>query len=116
MKNLKLIAVLIVIISLFSCNGSDCKVPKKVLTAFETAYPDAKDVEWEKDGKNFEVEFMKDGVEVEISYDIEGNLLGIEVEDDNHDDDKDGHDEDHDHDETHDHDHDHDGDHEESSH
>ena len=58
------------------------QVPKAVLEAFEKAYPNAKDVEFEKEtieGKAvYEVEFKENDREYEILYDSTGVILQIE--------------------------------------
>lgn len=55
------------------------QVPKAVLEAFEKAYPNAKEVEFEKEmieGKAaYEVEYKENGKEYEILYDAEGVVL-----------------------------------------
>lgn len=55
------------------------QVPKAVLEAFEKAYPNAKEVEFEKEmveGKAaYEVEYKENGKEYEILYDSEGIIL-----------------------------------------
>jgi uncharacterized membrane protein YkoI len=58
------------------------QLPKAVLEAFEKAYPQANEVEFEKEmieGKVFyEVEFKENGREYEILYDSEGTILQVE--------------------------------------
>lgn len=58
------------------------QVPKAVLEAFEKAYPNAKDIEFEKEtieGKAvYEVEFKENDKEYEILYDSSGVILQIE--------------------------------------
>lgn len=55
------------------------QVPKAVLEAFENAYPDAKEVEFEKgmieDKAVYEVEYKENGREYEILYDSDGAIL-----------------------------------------
>lgn len=55
------------------------QVPKTVLEAFEKAYPNAKEVEFEKEmieGKAvYEVEYKENGKEYEILYDSDGAIL-----------------------------------------
>lgn len=55
------------------------QVPKTVLEAFEKAYPDAKEAEFEQgkiEGKAvYEVEFKKNDKEYEILYDSDGAIL-----------------------------------------
>ena len=58
------------------------EVPKAVLEAFEKAYPNAKEVEFEKEifeGKAaYEVEYKENGREYEILYNSDGVILQIE--------------------------------------
>ncbi len=55
------------------------QVPKTILEAFEKAYPNAKEVEFEKEivnGKTvYEVEYKENGSEYEILYDSDGVIL-----------------------------------------
>lgn len=58
------------------------EVPKAVLEAFEKAYPNAKDVEFEKETSNgksvYEVEFKENDREREVLFDADGVILQIE--------------------------------------
>ncbi len=58
------------------------QVPKTVLEAFEKAYPNAKEIEFEKemiDGKAvYEVEFKENDREYEILYDSDGVIVQME--------------------------------------
>lgn len=60
------------------------QVPKGVLEAFDKAYPNAKEVEFEKEmfeGKPaYEVEYKENGREYEAMYDANGILLQTEEE------------------------------------
>jgi hypothetical protein len=85
MKNLMLTTVLLVAFSMQSCaQNSDSKnVPKKVLSALNAKFPDAKKVEWEMEndseweaefkwnGKEYSANFSTDGVWRETEYEIE---------------------------------------------
>ena len=55
------------------------QVPKAVIAAFEKAFPNAKELEFEEalfDGKTtYEVEYKKDGKEYEFLYSTEGVLI-----------------------------------------
>ncbi|PSJ18917.1 hypothetical protein C7H79_00320 [Nitrosomonas supralitoralis] len=86
MKNQFLISALVVtlLIAFGPTQASDKEVskdqvPKAVLEAFEKAYPNAKEVEYEQDmieGKAvFEVEYKENGREYEILYDSSGEIL-----------------------------------------
>jgi uncharacterized membrane protein YkoI len=60
------------------------QVPKAVIAAFEKAYPNAKELEFEEEtfaGKAaYEVEYKKNGVEYEFLYSADGKLLQKEEE------------------------------------
>ena len=60
------------------------QVPKAVIAAFEKAFPNAKELEFEEElfeGKTaYEVEYKKDGKEYEFLYSAEGVLLQKEEE------------------------------------
>lgn len=55
-------------------------VPVDITTTFNKNYPSAKDVEWEKEGNNYEVEFQLNNVENSVLYDSKGAALQVEVE------------------------------------
>jgi uncharacterized membrane protein YkoI len=60
------------------------QVPKAVIVAFEKAFPNAKELEFEEElfeGKTaYEVEYERDGKEYEFLYSLEGVLLQKEEE------------------------------------
>ncbi len=60
------------------------QVPKAVIAAFEKAFPNAKELEFEEElfeGKTaYEVEYKKNGKEYEFLYSVEGALLQKEEE------------------------------------
>ena len=60
------------------------QVPKAVISAFEKAFPNAKELEFEEElfeGKTaYEVEYKRDGKEYEFLYSAEGVLLQKEEE------------------------------------
>ena len=55
-------------------------VPLAVTNAFSKAYPEIKDVDWSKDGSNFEAEYDKGKVDNSVTYNASGKLLETEVE------------------------------------
>ncbi|WP_298247890.1 PepSY-like domain-containing protein [uncultured Christiangramia sp.] len=64
--------------SLISCDADDnqnVETPSVVLNTFQSKFPDAQDIEWEKDQENFEVEFEIDQIEHTALINREGNLL-----------------------------------------
>lgn len=69
----------------FSCNASAQKlksadVPAAVKASFEKAYPAVKDVDWEKEGENYEAEFEVNKQETSVVYNAAGTLLETETE------------------------------------
>ena len=80
-----LLVILLIAVNQANANEKEVskqQVPKTVLEAFEKAYPNAKEVEFEKeiiDGKAvYEVEYKENGREYEILYDSDGMILQIE--------------------------------------
>jgi len=55
-------------------------VPVAVTEAFNKAYPSLKDVDWSKDGNNYEAEYDVHKADVSVTYDASGKLLENEVE------------------------------------
>ncbi len=58
---------------------TDKEIPAKVKKIFHSNYPAAKDPQWYKEDKNFEVKFLQTKVEYTILYDKEGNMLQTEL-------------------------------------
>jgi hypothetical protein len=57
---------------------SDADVPHAVKAAFAKPFPNAKQVKWEMEGKDYEAEFEKDGIEWSTTYTADGTWLGTE--------------------------------------
>ena len=55
-------------------------VPSVILNAFSAAYPNAADIEWEKKGNIYNVEFEIGKTEHEIWYNAEGKVLKHKTE------------------------------------
>ena len=55
-------------------------VPPELRTAFDQAYPDAGDVEWERDGESFKVEFETNRKDQEVWYAADGKAAKTEKE------------------------------------
>lgn len=64
----------------FAQKNQEKNVPPVVKAAFEQQFKNAKDVEWEKEGNNYEVEFEIGETEQSALYDGTGNLIETEVE------------------------------------
>ncbi|MGV3641362.1 MAG: PepSY-like domain-containing protein [Adhaeribacter sp.] len=54
------------------------QVPSQALNAFKAAFPTAKNAVWEKEGGNFEVDFLDRQGDISLTFDQEGNLLEFE--------------------------------------
>jgi hypothetical protein len=74
---MKSIVVLIIMLFIsFSIYGQEVKTPKHVKNAFEKLYPNASEVNWEKEKHNeFEAGFKNDGKSISVVFDKSGNLL-----------------------------------------
>jgi uncharacterized membrane protein YkoI len=56
------------------------EVSDEVKTALNKAYPNATDVEWDKEGKDFEASFENGDEELSVVFDAIGNILETEKE------------------------------------
>lgn len=81
MKNLK-IAVLLLFVSA-TIQAQDIRsdqVPSKIQTTFSKAYANATDIEWEKSGEHYKVEFEIRNMDHDVWYDAAGNLVKSKIE------------------------------------
>lgn len=53
-------------------------VPSVIKSAFNKAYPEATDVDWEKKGANYEVDFNIGSVDHKATYTVSGKTLSFE--------------------------------------
>lgn len=56
------------------------EVPQAIKTAFQKAYPTAREIKWEKENGNYEAEFDYNKNEYSVLYDANGQLLETEME------------------------------------
>ncbi len=80
MKTLKVLSVAFLVVALFSCKQktqeSESETTKSsIKSTFRSQHPNAKDVEWSKDGEYTEVEFTENGVDKYIAYDSKGKVF-----------------------------------------
>jgi hypothetical protein len=54
-------------------------VPASVTTAFAKEFPNMKDVDWSKDGSNYEASYDADKVDKSVTYDAYGKMIESEV-------------------------------------
>lgn len=77
---LLLTAMLLISQSLWAQKVSKKDIPVPVQKAFNTAYPEATGVKWEKENGNFEASFERKDSEISVVYDANGTLLETETE------------------------------------
>ncbi|MCR9065512.1 MAG: PepSY-like domain-containing protein [Cytophagales bacterium] len=58
----------------------ETEIPNVVKTSLEKAYPNASDVEWSNEGKDFEASFENGKEELSVVFDGRGNILETEKE------------------------------------
>lgn len=68
----------VVTVSAQDMNPND--VPSELRTAFDRAHPNAGDVEWERDGESYKVEFEIDRQDQEVWYAADGKAAKTEKE------------------------------------
>lgn len=81
MKSLKIAAL--ILFTTMTVNAQDVKneeISKNLKSQFEKEYPNATEIEWEKENNLFNVEFDIDEKEQEIWYDDSGNIIKTEHE------------------------------------
>jgi len=54
-------------------------IPDKLKEAVTKLYPNANEIKWNKEGKNFEAEFLNNGVKTSVNLDNDGNIVETET-------------------------------------
>ena len=75
-----LLLIFSVLIFTDMCDNQNIAIPDPVNEALKVHFPDAVDVEWEKEGEDFEAEFRDGNKMMEVLFDAEGNILKKDVE------------------------------------
>lgn len=81
MKNLRIAAL--ALFATAAVSAQDLKtneVPSNLQTSFSNTYSNATDVEWEKKGDLFKVEFEINNMDHDVWYDAQGNVVKSEME------------------------------------
>lgn len=81
MKNLKIAALLL--FATVAVSAQDLKtneVPTNLQSIFNTSYTNVTDVEWEKKGDHYKVEFEINKMDHDIWYDVQGNVIKSKIE------------------------------------
>lgn len=81
MKKVTVLSAAIFTITLANAQKiSEKKVPEFVKSALQKSYPGAKQLKWEKEKGNYEVEFEVNQTDYSLLIDASGNVLETEVE------------------------------------
>ena len=80
MKKTLLLALLTIVFPLTGCKYGTEQVPKQVRQAFETIFPEATHVEWDKEFSSYTADFYHEGHEKEAQFNKEGNWMRIKTE------------------------------------
>lgn len=83
MKNLKFKIAALALFGVVAVQAQDLtmqEVPANLNESFQKLYPEATDVEWEKEGATYKVEFDTNQMEHEIWYSENGTLVKTEKE------------------------------------
>jgi hypothetical protein len=75
MKKMLLFIVLSLVLLLVGCNYGIRKAPQQVRKTFETMFPGATLMEWERDYNTYKAEFLNEGRESECWFSKEGSWL-----------------------------------------
>ena len=74
--------LLIAIVTIFTelqVTAKEPNVPVGAKQVLARMFPQAKSVRWEREGKQFEVNFKNDGLAASATFDVSGNLLETEI-------------------------------------
>lgn len=81
---MKKLTIMIVAGMITSCSFAqkmqDKDVPAAVKTTFQKAYPNTKEVKWDKEGEKYEASFDVNKIDNSVLLDANGNILETEVE------------------------------------
>ena len=80
MKNMLLFALLTIIFLFVGCTLEIRQAPKPVRNAFDSMFPGATHVEWEKVMSTYKAEFYHDGHEKEAQFDSDGTWQRTKTE------------------------------------
>ncbi len=81
MRNLKLAALFLVATATVSAQDLKMEeVPTHLKTTFNDSYAKVTDVEWEKKGDHFKVEFEINKMDHDVYYDAQGKVLKSKIE------------------------------------
>jgi uncharacterized membrane protein YkoI len=75
---IRLLILLLAVFGPLASQAQSVTAPQIVLDQFAKDYPTAENVEWEKSGSAFEVEFNSDGDEMEVLYNAKAELIQSE--------------------------------------
>lgn len=79
-KIIVVVATFLAMNATFAQKIKEKEVPNLVLENFKKMYPNAKEVEWEKEDGNFEVNFDLNEIDNSVLFDEKGTILETELE------------------------------------
>ena len=80
MRKMLLFALFTIAFLLTGCKYGTTHIPKQARQAFETMFPGATHVEWDKEFSSYKAEFYHEGHEKEALFDNEGNWMLTKTE------------------------------------
>ncbi|WP_250630557.1 PepSY-like domain-containing protein [Rhodoflexus caldus] len=81
MKKVAMLLVAVLMSTLtYAQKMEERNIPQAVKTAFQKAFPDAKEVKWEKENSFFEANFEVNETDYSVIFDANGNIMETEVE------------------------------------
>ena len=79
-KSILVLAMAFIAISVNAQKVKEGDVPPAIKASFERAHPNVKVDKWEKEGNNYEAEYMDNKVESSASFGPNGQVLDVEAE------------------------------------
>lgn len=79
-KSILVLAMAFIAISVNAQKVKEEAVPPAIKASFERAHPNVKVDKWEKEGNNYEAEYMDNKVESSASFGPNGQVLDVEAE------------------------------------
>jgi len=79
-KSIIVIALIMVSLVSFSQKTKEQNIPQIVKNALLQKFPKAKEIKWDKEGKNFEASFDLNNVDNSVLFNQEGKIVETEIE------------------------------------
>jgi hypothetical protein len=79
-KSIIVIALIMVSLVSFAQKTKDQNVPQVVKNALLQKFPKAKEIQWDKEGKNFEASFDLNNIDNSVLFSQDGKIVETEIE------------------------------------